>query len=84
MAMSPQCVAGAAASLQGFVTTSGAAIVGAAIGKTFDNSMLPFTVGALGCAVACLMFVLAAEKWRLFQAHAGAAPHASLADGIHG
>jgi len=72
MAMEPVgAVAGAAASLQGFVTTSGAAVIGAAIGKTFDNSTLPFTAGALCCSVACLVFVLAAEKWRLFQPHAG-------------
>jgi len=78
MAMEPAgAVAGAAASLQGFVTTSGAAIIGAAIGKTFDNSTLPFTAGALCCSVACLVFVLAAEKWRLLQPHAGP-PHASL------
>lgn len=83
MAMEPAgAVAGAAASLQGFVTTSGAAVIGAAIGKTFDNSTLPFTVGALGCAVACLVFVLAAEKGRLLQPQAGP-PHASLADSAH-
>jgi MFS transporter, DHA1 family, multidrug resistance protein len=71
MAMEPAgAVAGAAASLQGFVTTCGAAVIGAAIGKTFDTTTLPFTVGAVCCAVACLVFVLAAEKWRLFQPHA--------------
>jgi DHA1 family bicyclomycin/chloramphenicol resistance-like MFS transporter len=84
MAMEPAgAVAGAAASLQGFVTTSGAAVIGAAIGKAFDNSTLPFTVGALCCSVGCLVFVLAAEKGRLFQSQAGP-PHAPLADGAHG
>ncbi len=76
-------VAGAGASLQGFVTTSGAAVVGAAIGKTFDNSTLPFTIGALCCGVACLGFVLSAERWQLFKPHAGPAPE-HLVDGAHG
>jgi len=81
MAMEPAgAVAGAAASLQGFSTTSSAAVIGAAIGKAFDNSTLPFTVGALCCSLACLVFVLAAERWRLFQPQAGA-PHARLPDG---
>jgi MFS transporter, DHA1 family, multidrug resistance protein len=83
MAMEPVgAVAGAAASLQGFVTTSGAALIGAAIGKTFDNTTLPFTVGALCCSGAGLVFVLAAEKWRLLQSHAGP-PQGQLADGAH-
>jgi len=84
MAMEPAgAVAGAAASLQGFVTTSGAALIGAAIGKTFDNTTLPFTAGALCCALACLLFVLAAENWRLLQPHVGGAPHGQLADSAH-
>jgi MFS transporter, DHA1 family, multidrug resistance protein len=84
MAMEPVgAVAGAAASLQGFVTTSGAALIGAAIGKAFDNTTLPFTIGVLCCAVACLVFVLAAENWQLFKPHAGP-PQAQLADGAHG
>jgi len=83
MAMEPAgAVAGAAASLQGFVTTSGAALIGAAIGKTFDNTTLPFTVGALCCGLAGLVFVLAAEKWRLLQPHSGP-PQRPVADGAH-
>ena len=68
-------MAGAAASLQGFITTSGAAVIGAAIGKTFDTTTLPFTVGALVCSGAGLMFVLAAENGRLFQPHAAVSLH---------
>ena len=84
MAMEPVgAVAGVGASLQGFVTTSGAALIGAAIGKTFDNTTLPFTVGGLCCSGACLVFVLAAEKGRLLQPHAGPPP-GRLADGAHG
>jgi DHA1 family bicyclomycin/chloramphenicol resistance-like MFS transporter len=81
MAMEPVgAVAGAGASLQGFVTTSGAAIVGALIGKSFDGSTVPFTVGAVCCGVFCLVFVLAAEEWKLFKPHAGP-PHGRLAEG---
>lgn len=80
MAMEPVgAVAGAGASLQGFVTTAGAAVIGGAIGKTFDNSTVPFTVGSLCCATACLVFVLAAEKWRLFHPQA-ASGHTQFAD----
>jgi MFS transporter, DHA1 family, multidrug resistance protein len=72
MAMEPVgAVAGAGASLQGFVTTSGAAIIGAAIGKAFDNSTLPYTIGVLSCGVACLVFVLVAEHGQLFRPHSG-------------
>jgi MFS transporter, DHA1 family, multidrug resistance protein len=79
MAMEPVgAVAGAGASLQGFVTTSGAAIIGAVIGKSFDNTTLPFTIGVLVCSAACLVFVLAAEKGKLFKPHAGAAPGVAL------
>jgi DHA1 family bicyclomycin/chloramphenicol resistance-like MFS transporter len=83
MAMEPVgAVAGAGASLQGFVTTSGAALIGAVIGKSFDNSTLPFTIGVLCCGVACLVFVLAAEEWKLFKPHAGP-PHGTPAEGAH-
>lgn len=83
MAMEPVGeVAGAGASLQGFVTTSGAALIGALIGKSFDNSTLPFAIGVLCCGLACLVFVLAAEEWKLFKSHAGP-PRGAVADGAH-
>jgi MFS transporter, DHA1 family, multidrug resistance protein len=71
MAMEPvAAVAGAGASLQGFVTTCGAAIIGGVIGKTFDNTTVPFTVGSVSCGLACLVFVLCAERGRLFDSKA--------------
>jgi MFS transporter, DHA1 family, multidrug resistance protein len=70
MAMEPVgAVAGVGASLQGFMSTFGGALLGAAIGRHFNGSTTPLVVGALGCGLLSLLFVLLAEKWRLFQPH---------------
>ena len=72
MAMEPVgAVAGIGASLQGFVSTFGGALVGAFIGRQFRDSTVPLAAGSLGCGLAALLFVLLAEKGRLFtQQHA--------------
>ena len=70
MAMEPVgSVAGIAASLQGFVSTFSGALVGAFIGRLFDGTTVPLAAGGLCCGLASLLFVLLAEKGRLFQAH---------------
>jgi MFS transporter, DHA1 family, multidrug resistance protein len=70
MAMEPVgSVAGVGASLQGFISTGGAALVGAIIGRNFDGSTLPLAGGALCCGLFALSVVLYAEKGRLFRAH---------------
>jgi MFS transporter, DHA1 family, multidrug resistance protein len=70
MAMEPVgAVAGIGASLQGFVSTSGGAIVGAVIGRLFGGSTLPLAGGALCCGLSGLLFVLLAEQGRLFRRH---------------
>ena len=70
MAMDPVgSVAGIGASLQGFISTCGAAMVGAVIGRLFNGSTVPLAAGALGCGLASLVFVLLAEKGRLFRRH---------------
>jgi DHA1 family bicyclomycin/chloramphenicol resistance-like MFS transporter len=70
MAMDPVAsVAGIGASLQGFVSTLGGALVGALIGRLFNGTMLPLAAGSLCCGVGGLLFVLLAEKGRLFQGH---------------
>jgi DHA1 family bicyclomycin/chloramphenicol resistance-like MFS transporter len=75
MAMEPVgSVAGIGASLQGFISTFGGAVVGALIGRRFNGSTLPLAMGAFVCGMASLMFVLLAEQWRLFRPH-----HASAA-----
>jgi len=70
MAMEPVgSIAGIAASLQGFVSTFGGALVGAFIGRQFNGSTVPLAAGQLGCGLVCLVFVLLAEKGRLFRRH---------------
>jgi MFS transporter, DHA1 family, multidrug resistance protein len=70
MAMEPiGAVAGVGASLQGFVSTFGGALVGAAIGRRFNGTTVPLAAGALCCGLLSLVFVLFAEKGRLFKQH---------------
>jgi MFS transporter, DHA1 family, multidrug resistance protein len=70
MALDPLgAIAGIGASLQGFVTTFGGALIGAAIGRKFNGSTLPLAIGALGAGIASLLFVLLAERGRLFRPH---------------
>jgi len=71
MAMEPVgAVAGIGASLQGFITTIGSAIVSAGIGREFAGTTTPLAGGALACGLASLVFVLLAEQGRLFRPHA--------------
>jgi len=70
MAMEPLgAIAGVGASVQGFLTTFGGALVGAAIGRKFNDSTLPLAGGALGSGLLSLLCVLLAEQWRLFRPH---------------
>jgi DHA1 family bicyclomycin/chloramphenicol resistance-like MFS transporter len=70
MAMEPVAsVAGIGASLQGFMSTLGGAFVGALIGRQFNGTPLPLAAGSLCCGAASLLFVLLAEKGRLFRGH---------------
>lgn len=70
MAMEPVgAVAGIGASLQGFISTVGAALVGAAIGRQFHGTTMPLAAGALCSGLAALILALGAERWRLFRHH---------------
>jgi MFS transporter, DHA1 family, multidrug resistance protein len=70
MAMEPVgSVAGIGASLQGFVSTFGGAVVGALIGRQFNGATLPLAGGAFACGLSSLLFVLLAEQGRLFRPH---------------
>ena len=74
MAMEPVAsVAGIGASLQGFISTLGGALVGALIGRQFNGTVVPLPAGSLCCGLTSLLFVLLAEKGRLFRAHHGLA-----------
>jgi DHA1 family bicyclomycin/chloramphenicol resistance-like MFS transporter len=80
MAMEPiGAVAGIGASLQGFTSTFGGALVGALIGRLFNGSTVPYAGGVLMCGLLALVFVLLAERGRLFKAH-----HAPTAVGAEG
>jgi len=71
LAMEPLgAVAGVGASVQGFVTTCGGALVASAIGRQFADSTVALTGGALVCGLLCLLVVLIAERGRLFHGHA--------------
>jgi DHA1 family bicyclomycin/chloramphenicol resistance-like MFS transporter len=77
MALDPLgAIAGIGASLQGFITTFGGALIGAAIGRNFNGTTLPLTIGALGAGILSLVFVLLAERGRLFRPH-----HPTISDG---
>jgi DHA1 family bicyclomycin/chloramphenicol resistance-like MFS transporter len=84
MAMDPVAsVAGIGASLQGFVSTLGGALVGALIGRQFNGTAVPLAAGSLCCGLASLLFVMLAEKGKLFRGHhsAGEMPAAAQAEG---
>jgi DHA1 family bicyclomycin/chloramphenicol resistance-like MFS transporter len=70
MAMEPVgSVAGVGASLQGFISTTGGALVGALIGRCFSGTTLPLALGALLCGVSTLGLIIYAERGRLFNPH---------------
>jgi DHA1 family bicyclomycin/chloramphenicol resistance-like MFS transporter len=81
MAMEPVAsVAGIGASLQGFVSTLGGALVGALIGRQFNGTVLPLAAGSVCCGLASLGFVLLAEKGKLFRGHHSAGEAALVAE----
>jgi len=68
LAMEPMgAVAGIAASLQGFISTLGAAMLGALIGRQFHGTTLPLSLGSSVCGAAAIALVLIAERGRLFR-----------------
>ncbi len=60
-------VAGTASSVLGFMSTVGGALIGAGIGQAFDGTALPMVAGYFIVSIVGLIFVLIAEKGRLFQ-----------------
>jgi DHA1 family bicyclomycin/chloramphenicol resistance-like MFS transporter len=67
MAMEPVGhIAGSASSVQGFITTLGGALLGFAIGQSFDGTLVPLTVGFSGLGFAAILAVLLTERGRLF------------------
>lgn len=69
MAMEPMGhIAGTASSAQGFISTVIGALVGFAIGQSFNGTTVPLTVGFAILSVVALLLVLWAEKGHLFKA----------------
>ncbi len=62
-------VAGAAASVQGFISTVGAALLGFFLGQSFNGTDIPLELGFVAYGLIALASVLIAEGGRLFQPH---------------
>jgi DHA1 family bicyclomycin/chloramphenicol resistance-like MFS transporter len=62
-------VAGTASSVLGFMGTAGGAILGGAIGQAFNGTSVPLVAGFFILSIIGLVFVLIAEKGKLFQPH---------------
>ncbi len=60
-------IAGTASSVQGFVSVTIGALVGAAIGQAFDGTTVPLFLGYLIAAITALAIVAIAERGRLFR-----------------
>ena len=58
--------AGAASSFQAFLTTALSSALGSVVGRAFDGTTLPLTLGMLIFGVAALLIVAFAEQGKLF------------------
>ncbi|XWN28855.1 MAG: multidrug effflux MFS transporter [Devosia sp.] len=68
MAMEPLgAIAGTGSSLVGFVMTAFGALLGAAVGQLYDQSLMPIILGYLTFSLIALTFVIITEKGRLLQ-----------------
>jgi DHA1 family bicyclomycin/chloramphenicol resistance-like MFS transporter len=59
-------IAGTASSVQGVVSTLGAAAIGFAIGQAFDGTVIPYLAGVATCASLGFVAVVLTEPKRLF------------------
>jgi DHA1 family bicyclomycin/chloramphenicol resistance-like MFS transporter len=59
-------IAGTASSVQGVVSTLGAAAIGFAIGQAFDGTVIPYLAGVAGCGALSFVIVMLTEPKRLF------------------
>ena len=68
MAMEPVGhIAGSASSIQGFIVSIGAVIVGSIIGQSYNGSTLPLALGYLAIGLAVIAIVGVVERGQLFQ-----------------
>ncbi|MFS0772490.1 multidrug effflux MFS transporter [Sphingomonas sp. 1P08PE] len=69
MAMEPVGqIAGVASSIQGFITSVVAVLVGSAIGQAYDGTTYPLAIGYLAIGIVALGIVLVVEGGQLFRA----------------
>jgi DHA1 family bicyclomycin/chloramphenicol resistance-like MFS transporter len=70
MAMEPMgAIAGTASAVQGMLSTLIGAVIGVAIGQSFDGTATPVVTGYFLCSLGILCAVLFAENGRLFRPH---------------
>lgn len=62
-------IAGLASSFQGFVSTLGGALLGAAIGQAYDGTTVPLYGGFVAFGVVAFIIVAIAERGRMFRPH---------------
>lgn len=60
-------IAGTASSLQGFVVTTGGALIGGLIGRSFNGTTTPLHIGFLTAGIAALVLAAIVERGRLFR-----------------
>jgi DHA1 family bicyclomycin/chloramphenicol resistance-like MFS transporter len=72
MAMAPVGhIAGTASSVQGFISTTGGALIGLAIGQSFNGSTVPVAAGFFILGILAILVVLVTERGRLFRPQQG-------------
>ena len=59
-------IAGTASSVQGVISTVGAALIGFAIGQQFNGTAVPFVVGTAICATGGFLIIALTEPKRMF------------------
>jgi len=60
-------IAGTASSVQGFVTVTVGAVIGAAIGRAYDGTTVPLFAGFLTAGLVALVIVAVTERGQLFR-----------------
>lgn len=60
-------IAGTASSLQGFIVTTGGALIGGLIGRSFNGTTLPLHFGFLIAGIVALTLAAIVERGRLFR-----------------
>jgi DHA1 family bicyclomycin/chloramphenicol resistance-like MFS transporter len=59
-------IAGSAAALNGFIASTGAALIGAALGRLYDGTTIPIAAGFSQLGLVAILLALWSERGRLF------------------